>query len=53
MNKSRFALFNFPFRLFFLLTGLYGVVTVGAWMSYLFGGIGTTARLVLSTLARS
>ena len=39
MNKSRFALFNFPFRLFFLLTGLYGVVTVGAWMSYLFGGL--------------
>ena len=39
MNNSRFALFNFPFRLFFLLTGLYGVVTVGAWMSYLFGGL--------------
>ena len=39
MNNSRFALFNFPFRLFFLLTGLYGVITVGAWMSYLFGGL--------------
>lgn len=27
------------FRPFFLLTGLYGVVVVLAWMSYLFGGL--------------
>jgi uncharacterized protein involved in response to NO len=28
----------FPFRPFFLLTGLYAVAVVVAWMSYLFGG---------------
>lgn len=28
-----------PFRPFFLLTGAYGVVTVIAWISFLFGGI--------------
>lgn len=32
------ALMAFPFRPFFLLTGIYGVVTVIAWISYLFGG---------------
>jgi len=33
------ALLAFPFRPFFLLTGIYGVVTVAAWMSHLLGGI--------------
>lgn len=28
-----------PFRPFFLLTGVYGVITVIAWMSFLFGGL--------------
>jgi len=28
-----------PFRPFFLLTGVYGVVTLIAWISFLFGGI--------------
>ena len=39
-NVSRFTtLLASPFRSFFLLTGIYGVVTVLGWMSYLFGGI--------------
>ncbi|RYZ93975.1 MAG: NnrS family protein, partial [Moraxellaceae bacterium] len=33
------SLLAFPFRIFFLLTGIFGVVTVSAWMSYLFGGL--------------
>lgn len=28
-----------PFRPFFLLTGVYGIVTVIAWISFLFGGL--------------
>lgn len=31
--------FSFPFRAFFLATGLYAIAVVIAWMSYLFGGI--------------
>ena len=33
------ALLASPFRPFFLLTGAYGVVTVIAWISFLFGGL--------------
>lgn len=33
------SLLAFPFRPFFLLTGVYGVVIVIAWVSYLFGGV--------------
>ena len=33
------SLLAFPFRLFFLLTGIYGAITVLVWVSYLFGGI--------------
>jgi uncharacterized protein involved in response to NO len=33
------SILAFPFRPFFLLAGLYGVITVIAWISYLFGGI--------------
>lgn len=32
-------LLAYPFRPFFLLTGVYGAVTVIAWISFLFGGI--------------
>lgn len=40
MNKLQsLPLLAFPFRVFFLLTGLYGVLVVAAWMSYLFGGM--------------
>lgn len=31
--------FSFPFRAFFLVTALYGIAIVVAWMSHLFGGI--------------
>ncbi|MBE8718254.1 NnrS family protein [Cellvibrio polysaccharolyticus] len=34
-----FVLLHYPFRVFFWLTGIYGVVIVLAWMGYLFGGI--------------
>jgi uncharacterized protein involved in response to NO len=30
---------SFPFRLFFLVVGIYGVLVVLAWMFYLFGGV--------------
>jgi uncharacterized protein involved in response to NO len=33
----RFALFEYGFRPFFLLVGLYGVVSVGAWLAILSG----------------
>ena len=36
MYKSLLA---YPFRLFFLLTGVYGLLVVLAWMLYLFGGL--------------
>lgn len=41
MSKSarEFSALSHPFRLFFLLTGLYGLITVIAWISYLFGGL--------------
>src|SRR5690606_19076090 len=38
-NPQPSALLAFAFRPFFLLTGLYGLVIVAAWISYLFGGI--------------
>lgn len=38
-NSNPMALLTFAFRPFFLLTGLYGLVIVAAWMSYLFGGV--------------
>lgn len=34
------VLLHYPFRVFFWLTGLYGVVMILAWMGYLFGGMG-------------
>lgn len=34
-----FVLLHYPFRVFFWLTGIYGVVIVLAWMGYLFGGM--------------
>lgn len=41
MNKvaQPVVLLAFPFRIFFLLTGLYAAFSVVAWMSYLFGGL--------------
>lgn len=30
---------SFPFRPFFLLTGVYGLITVLGWMCFMFGGI--------------
>jgi len=33
------TLLAYPFRLFFLLVGLYGVAVVLAWMGFLFGGL--------------
>lgn len=33
------SLLAHPFRPFFLLTGVYGIVTVIAWMGFLFGGV--------------
>lgn len=33
------TLLAYPFRLFFLLVGLYGLLVVLAWMLYLFGGL--------------
>ena len=33
------TLFAYPFRLFFLLVGLYGFVIVLAWMAFLFGDL--------------
>ena len=37
MTKTLFA---YPFRVFFLLVGLYGFAIVLAWMAFLFGGLG-------------
>ncbi len=37
MSKTLFA---YPFRVFFLLVGLYGFAIVLAWMAFLFGGLG-------------
>jgi uncharacterized protein involved in response to NO len=39
LEPSHHVVLGSPFRLFFLLTGAYGVITVLAWMSFLFGGI--------------
>jgi uncharacterized protein involved in response to NO len=39
LDPSSHVVLGSPFRLFFLLTGAYGVITVLAWMSFLFGGI--------------
>jgi uncharacterized protein involved in response to NO len=33
------TLFSYPFRIFFLLVGLYGFAIVLAWMGFLFGGL--------------
>ncbi|WP_062065288.1 NnrS family protein [Cellvibrio sp. OA-2007] len=33
------ALLAHPFRPFFLLAGLYGVITIAAWIGFLFGGL--------------
>lgn len=33
------AVLAYPFRPFFLLAGIYGALTIVAWMSYLFGGL--------------
>lgn len=37
MTKTLFA---YPFRVFFLMVGLYGFAIVLAWMAFLFGGLG-------------
>lgn len=33
------TLFSYPFRIFFLLVGMYGFAIVLAWMAFLFGGL--------------
>ncbi len=38
-HPTHFAVLAHPFRLFFLLTGFYGLIAIATWMSYLFGGL--------------